>query len=377
MKYLLNLPNITSLEKKYVNKAISSNWISVNGKFNKLFEKEFGKIVKKKFNIGVQSGTAALHLAIKSMGITNKDFVVTPNYSCSANISSISQCNAKALIVEVEKDTLGIDYDSLKLAINKYKPKIVQLVHIYGFPARDTFKIVKLCRKKNIKIIEDVSEAIGSTLNKRYVGSFGDITITSIRSEKLLGVGEGAVISTNDKKIFDRIDLLANRNMPFRGGKDPYWKKYISKGEGYNYLMPHLLGAFGYAQIKNFRKNLRKKIRIGKTYRTVFKNYNFAQKVVKNSKPVFWLNHIYLKNLPTNKIRKLGNYLIKNGIEIRSGFWPLYYTPNIIKKYVSINNRNFSNKLFEKIVVLPSNINLKLKDIQYIKYKIDKYLKNN
>ena len=150
MKYLLNLPNITSLEKKYVNKVIDSNWISVNGKYNKLFEQEFGKIVKKKFNIGVQSGTAALHLAIKSLDIKKDDYVVTPNYSCSANISSISQCNAKALIVEVEKDTLGIDYDSLKLAIKKYKPKIVQLVHIYGFPARDTLKIVKLCKKKKL-----------------------------------------------------------------------------------------------------------------------------------------------------------------------------------------------------------------------------------
>lgn len=374
MKYLLNLPNITSLEKKYVNKVIDSNWISVNGKYNKLFEQEFGKIVKKKFNIGVQSGTAALHLAIKSLDIKKDDYVVTPNYSCSANISSISQCNAKALIVEVEKDTLGIDYDSLKLAIEKYKPKIVQLVHIYGFPARDTLKIVKLCKKKKIKLIEDVSESIGSKIKNKYVGSFGDISITSIRSEKLLGVGEGAVVSTNNKKIYDRLNLLANRNMPFRGKEDPYWKKYISKGEGYNYLMPHVLGAFGYAQAQNFKKNLKKKILIGKNYRKIFINYEFAQKILKEHSPVFWLNHIYLKNLSTKRVRELGNYLIKNGIEVRSGFWPLKNTPALIKKYVAKTNKNFSTKLFEKIIVLPSNINLKKKDIRNIRKIIDLFL---
>ena len=83
--------------------------------------------------------------------------------------------------------------------------------------------------------------------------------------------------------------------MPFRGKEDPYWKKYISKGEGYNYLMPHVLGAFGYAQAKNFKKNLKKKILIGKNYRSIFINYEFAQKILKDHSPVFWLNHIYLK----------------------------------------------------------------------------------
>ena len=148
MKFFLNTPLITAYEKKYVNNAINSGWISVNGKYNKLFEKKFGLIIKKKNNITVQSGTSALHLALKALGAQKGTKIIIPNYSCSANISSVSQCSSTAIIVEVEKDTLGLDYELVKLAIDKYKPKILQLVHIYGFPARDTEKIVKLCKKK-------------------------------------------------------------------------------------------------------------------------------------------------------------------------------------------------------------------------------------
>ena len=77
-----------------------------------------------------------------------KDFVITPNYTCISNLSCISQCNAIPVIVEIERDTLGLDYESVKKAIKLYKPKVLQLVHVYGFPARDTKKIIEICKKK-------------------------------------------------------------------------------------------------------------------------------------------------------------------------------------------------------------------------------------
>ena len=148
MKYILNIPNISSLEKNYVNDVLKENWLSINGKHNQIAEKKFSKIVNKKYSLTLQNGTAALHVVLKAMGVKNNDKVIIPNYSCSANINSVSQCNGIALVVEVEKETLGLDYDFVKKAILKYKPKVLQLVHIYGCPARDTLKILKLCKKK-------------------------------------------------------------------------------------------------------------------------------------------------------------------------------------------------------------------------------------
>ena len=376
MKYPLNLPFITKYEKKFVNDVLKKNWISVNGEYNKIFENKFGKIINKKYNLSVQSGTAALHLALKALNIKEKDYVLCPNYSCSANINSISQVRAKPILIEVENETLGLDYEIVKKAILKFKPKALQLVHVYGFPARDTLKIIKLCKKKKIYVIEDASEALGAMIKKKPVGSFGDISMVSLRSEKMIGVGEGAMISTNNKNIFKNINLLACRNMPFRSKNDLYWKKYISKGEGYNYLMPHILAAIGVGQLKNFKKIINKKIKVGNFYRKEFKDYKFAQKIIKGNKVVFWLNVINLNNFAKERVRKLGNYLIKNGIEVRSGFWPLNNTPNINKIYIS-NGNKYSKEFFEKFLVLPSNINLNLKDIRFIKKKIKDFFLNN
>jgi len=367
MKFFLNTPLITAYEKKYVNNAINSGWISVNGKYNKLFEKKFGLIIKKKNNITVQSGTSALHLALKALGAQKGTKIIIPNYSCSANISSVSQCSSTAIIVEVEKDTLGLDYELVKLAIDKYKPKILQLVHIYGFPARDTEKIVKLCKKKKIVIIEDASEALGAKINNRNIGSYGDISIFSLRSEKMIGVGEGAVISTNNNDYFSKIELLANRNMPYRTKKNPYWMKYISHGEGYNYLMPHVLGAFGYGQLKNLNKIIKKKIFIGKLYRKIFHEFNFTQKLIKSHKNVFWLNSIILKNFSVDKVRKIGCFIEKKGAEVRPGFWPLINTPLVKKFFVRNKYLKISDEIYKKSLVLPSNINLNVNDINNIK----------
>jgi perosamine synthetase len=374
MKYILNKPNISSVEKKYILDVLKTGWISSNGKHNAIAEKKFSKLVNKKYSITVQSGTAALHVALKAINVKKEDKVIIPNYSCSANINSVAQCNATAIVVEVEKETLGLDYDLVKKAILKHKPKALQLVHIYGCPARDTLKIVDFCKKKNITLIEDGSEALGAKINSKKVGQFGDVSIFSLRSEKMLGIGEGAIICTNDKKLYERILLLCSRNMPYRTSKDPYWKKYISNGEGYNYLMPHLLSAMLRGQVERHKQIFKEKKRVGELYREIFKNYfNFSQVPPKNFHTAHWLNSIVLDNLTNNEVKKVGEKLIHYGIEVRSGFWPLINTQHIKKLYVG--NEKISLKSYNKIIVLPSNYLLKKKDILFIRNQLTKIIK--
>ena len=375
MKHILNIPNISKLEKKYVLDVLKNNWLSINGSHNKIAEKKFSKLVNKKYSITVQSGTAALHAVLKAINIKQKDKIVIPNYSCSANINSVAQSNAIALVVEVEPETLGLDYDLVEKAIVKYKPKALQLVHIYGCPARDTLKIVKLCKKKNIILIEDGSESLGARIGKKKVGEFGDVSIFSLRSEKMLGIGEGAIISTNDKKLYNRILLLCSRNMPFRSKKDPYWKKYISNGEGYNYLMPHLLSAVLRGQIERHKKIFKEKIRVGTLYRKIFKNYfNFSQVPPKNFYSVHWLNSIILDELNSNEVKKVGEKLMQVGIEVRSGFWPLINTKHI--KSIFVGKEKVSERNYKKVIVLPSNYTLKKKDILFIRNQLVKIIKS-
>jgi len=372
MKYVLNKPHINNLEIKYVKSAVSSGWLSVNGHYNKILEKKFSKLINNKFGISLQNGTAALHLSLKSIGVLPKHKIIIPSFSCSANISSISQCNATAIIVDVEDETFGLDYDLVKTAIKKHKIFALQLVHVYGYPARDTQKIIRLCRQNKIKIIEDGSEALGANINGKKIGEFGDISVFSLRSEKMIGVGEGAMVCTNNKSIYEKLLLLASRNMPYRTSKYPYWKKYVSLGEGYNYLMPHVLAAIGCAQLKKISFIINNKIRVGKIYQSIF-DKNILPKKIKGNKSVFWLNSLRFKNFSIRKIQFIGNYLKSQGIEVRSGFWPLNKTPKVKKIFITKNN--VALKLYNSLIVLPSNIELQKKDIMYFKNQINKSIK--
>ena len=192
----------------------------------------------------------------------------------------------------------------------------------------------------------------------------------------MIGVGEGGVVLCKNSKLFGKIKTLASRNSPFRRKFDPYWKKYYCLGEGYNYLLPHLLGAVARAQIEKFEKSiLRKKIQIGKNYEKIFSNKNFSitQKVQKNCKSVYWLNSIFFKNKNKQQIRKIGKFLESKNVEVRPGFWPLNKLKNFNSKYVG--SKSVSNEIFEKIIVLPSNINIKSTDILYFKKLIEKKYK--
>jgi len=375
MKFTINSPLIEDLEKKYVNHVLKGGWLSSNGEHTKIFESKISKYLKIKHSLAVQSGTAAIHLALKSFGCKVGDNIILPNYSCVSNLSAVRQCGANPIIVEVEKETLGLDLEQLSKAIKKYKPKVVQLVHIYGCPAKNTLKIKKLCKKNKIFLMEDFSEALGAKINNQKVGTFGDINISSIRSEKMIGVGEGGIVVCNNSKLFNQIKTLASRNSPFRRKFDPYWKKYYCLGEGYNYLLPHLLGAVARAQIEKFEKSiLKKKIQLGKNYKKIFetKEISITQKVPKNFKSVYWLNSIYIKNKNKNHIRKIGKFLEKNGIEVRSGFWPLNKLKNFNSKYVG--SEKVSEIIFNRIIVLPSNLDIKYKDILYFKKMVEKKL---
>jgi perosamine synthetase len=373
MKFPLNIPSITNLEKKYVNNVLNTGWLSSGGIHTKIFEKKFSNIVECKYSLAVQSGTAALHVALKALGVNNGDYVIIPNYSCVSTISAVSQCGGIPVILDVELESFGLDIKSLIVAIKKYKPKVLQLVHVYGFPAKYTLQIKNICKKYKVYLLEDASEALGGKINRKAIGSFGDISIFSIRSEKMIGVGEGGVVCSNNKTLFERTRILASRSSPFRRKKDSYWKKYLALGEGYNYLIPHLLGAFGRAQIERFPYILKKKINVGKLYRKIFLSNNISfQKIEKKTTPVFWLNAIYFKGLKKERIRFIGKFLETRGVEVRSGFWPLSKNKGF-KKIIFGSQKN-SIKLFNNLLVLPSHLHLTIKDIKFIHSLLKKYL---
>ena len=363
MKYPLNEPNLSDLEKKYILEVLDSSWLSAGGNNTKIFEETFAEYLDIDYAVAVQSGTAALHLALKTVGVCPRDSVIIPNYSCGATISTINQCGAKPVVMDIEPETFGLDSESLENAIKRHNPKALQLVHVYGFPARDSLKIKEICKKYGIILIEDASEALGAELEGRKIGTIGDIATFSTRSEKMIGIGEGGVVVTNEPELYNKTLQLASRNAPYRSKSDNYWDKYYYNGEGYNYLLPHLLGAVARAQIERFPEILAEKKRVGQAFRYVFKENDLwrLQNITMNSSSVFWLNSILFKTLNKNTVRKLGQHLQKYGVEVRSGFIPLSNMSGFDSE--SFGSQKVGEELYHRLLVLPSASWLKESDL--------------
>ena len=367
-KYRLNEPFLSELETRYVLDVLASNWLSSNGAHTESFERKFASYVGVKHCIAVQSGTAALHLALRALGVGENDRVIVPNYSCGASISSVAQCGAIPVVMDIEDATYGLDAENLERAIQKHSPKAIQLVHVYGYPARDTLVIRELCDQYGIYLVEDACEALGATLNDKMLGQFGDIAVFSLRSEKMIGVGEGGVVVTSDGRLHDEALLLASRAAPFRGGESPYWRKYCYRGEGYNYLLPHLLGAVARGQIERFEGEiLPAKRRVGLTFRELFSELSGIQlqTVIPQASPVYWLNTVFVEGLTREEVRELGEALIAQGVEIRSGFWPLSDMEGF--KAEVFGSQEIAQSIFDHLLVLPSASSLTTEDLGVIR----------
>lgn len=369
-KYYLNEPDIGSKETEYVTKVLEQGWLSGGGEFTKKFEDTFAQFIGVKHALAVQSGTAALHTAMLAMGVKPGDKVVVPNYTCGACVTSILQTGAEPVIIDIDPKTFGVDTQILEEVLSTQKVKVVMVVHVYGFPVRDFDKIIELCKKYGVLLLEDASEAHGATYKGRKIGSFGDMAVFSVRSEKMIGVGEGGLVLSNNLQLMERANFYASRAAPHRSNKDPWWHKYIYTDVGMNYKLPHILGAIGLAQIEKFPSILAKKKFVAQTYRQLFQGTAGVslQEIAPDTEPCFWLNCIRIDK-PEEVMHKIGDDLIAQGIEIRPAFWPLSDLP-AFRKY-SYGWHGQAMKLLRELIVLPSSVKLAENNGQGVKEIVD------
>ena len=356
-KYYLNEPYLDGKEIEYVTQVLQGGWLSAGGPFTKRFEEAFARLIGVQYAFAVQSGTAALHTAMLALGIKPGDKVVIPNYTCGACATSVLQAGATPVIIDVDPANYGMDATLLEKVLSTQQIRGVMIVHVYGFPCQNFEKIVRLCKKYNVFLLEDASEAHGSTLNGQKIGSFGDIATFSVRSEKMIGVGEGGLIVTNNKELRDKAHFYASRAAPHRSEKDPWWHKYIYTDVGMNYLLPHTLGAIGVAQVEKFPLILQKKRYIGELYRALFHDIPGIelQEIAPQTEPCYWLNSIRL-NKSEETVRKIGVEFLKQGMEIRPAFWPLGDLP-AFRSFAS-GSQEQGLKIFRSLIVLPSSVKL-------------------
>ncbi len=201
------------IEKEVLEVLASGSYIL--GKHNKAFQEEFANFVGTKYSVGLNSGTDALHLALRALDIGKGDEVITTAFTFVATASAIGLAGATPVFVEINPDTFNIDADKIEAAITP-KTKAIIPVHLYGQPA-EMDKIMDIAKRHNLKVVEDCCQAIGAEYKGQKVGSFGDFGCFSFYPTKNLGgMGDGGMITCNDEKLFNRVIALRNHGGAIR-----------------------------------------------------------------------------------------------------------------------------------------------------------------
>jgi len=365
-------PQITSIEKKNLKKAINSGWISF-GPYVESFEKKLSEITKTNHCISVNNGTNAILLILICLNFKKGDEVIVPSFSYISPIHMLKLMGLVPIPVDISLDNLQINEDQILKKINK-RTKAILLIHSYGSIC-DLEKVKAIAKKKKLYVIEDISEVIFSKYKKNYVGSCNWynkeklISYSSLHASKTIISGEGGVILTNSKKICKKLKTLRNH-----GQKNN--KPYFYEMNGGNFRLSNLLASIGYSQLLRIRDIMNKKKKIEKLYnKKLLNNDNFTlMKIPQNFNPIKWGFPILFKKEKDKKnIMKILN---KNSTLCRPGFYSLNKL-----KHLNIFNNKLTTKLdFEKaltatksVLVLPMHNKLKNKEINNICSKINNY----
>lgn len=353
-------PETNNLEKKFVNKVLNSNYPN-EGKYTLEFEKKISQMLNVKHAVCVTSGTIAIFLALKSLGIKKGDEVIVPDLTFAATANAVDLTGAKSVFVDVDKNDLNINIKEINKKISN-KTKAILPVHISGRGA-NMKEILKIAKRKNIFVVEDAAQAFMSKHKKKYLGTWGDIGCFSFSPPKLITTGQGGIIVTNDFKINQKLRRLKDQGRDgfTTGGDDTH------NTIGYNFKFTNVQAAIGLAQIFKIKKRIKR----------LKRNYILYKNLLKNLKQVRILNFNTLNGeipLWTDMIcsnrDSLVKFLKKKGVDTRKFYHPLH-TQKPFKNFKG--NFKIISSLSKKLVWLPSAFTLNDKQVVKVCNLIKKF----
>lgn len=348
-------PNFGVEELIFVTDALKSGWVSSQGKYIDEFEKSFARFCGTRYAVSVANGTAALHLALLSLGIKPGDEVIVPTLTFIATVNAVKYVGAKPVFADSEKSNWCIDPQEIEKKITR-RTRAIIIVHLYGHPA-DMDPILKIAHKYNLYVIEDAAEAHGAEYKGRKVGSIGGIGVFSFYGNKIITTGEGGMLVSNNKDIARKARLFKNHGM---GHKKKYWHKVI----GYNYRMTNLQAALGLAQLRKIKRSITRKREVAASYSHALSNIKgiTLPKEAPWAKSVFWMYCILVEDNFGITKNALMQRLKTSAIETRPIFYPIHKMPPYR------NKRRFpvAEALSQKGICLPSSVTLKKDDIERI-----------
>lgn len=366
-----NLTKVIKVSVPYIGikeyRAVKPIFISgkfVSGKNVKHFEEKFSKYINTKYACAVNSGTAALHTALRCLNLKKNDEVIVPAISFMSTATSVIQNGNIPIFCDVNLSDYCLDVSDLKKKITK-KTKAIIVVHFTGNVC-DMDKIIQIAKNKKIKIIEDCAQSHGSKYKGERVGSFGDISCFSFYATKHMTTGEGGILCHNNK-TYDQISKqFINHGLKNRDEHEIL---------GFNYRMNEMSAVIGLEQLKNLDKfnkvRIKNSLKIINELKKIKQDWFEIQELKKNCQHTFFWLPIRIKNKKI-KLSSIIKYFRDNGVELRHRYkYPLYKHP--LFKKIKNSSQNYS-KVFLKnsemlagnIFGLPNHYKLKKKEINLI-----------
>lgn len=349
----VNTPLLDGNEKQYLNECIETGWISSEGPFVSRFEDKLASKVGRKFGIAVSSGTAALDIAVKALGIGKNDEVIVPTFTIISCVSAIVRAGGTPVLVDSDKFTWNMNVDQVESKITT-KTRAIMVVHIYGLPV-DMNPLITLAKKYDLYLIEDAAEVIGQEYYGQPCGSFGDISIFSFYPNKHLTTGEGGMVFTNDQDLVERCTSL--RNLCFKKNK-----RFEHDELGWNYRMTNIQAAIGLAQLERLDEFIERKRHIGRYYNTALSTIQKARLPLPETtyaENIYWVYGLVLNDEAPFNADELSSRLADKGIGNRPFFWPMHEQP-VFRKMGLFSGESFpvAEKLARRGLYIPSGLAL-------------------
>ena len=354
----LSTPTLNGTEADYVNEAFETNWVSSVGANINALEREVSQIVGVGHAAALSSGTAAIHLAYKAVGVGQGDVVFCQDLTFAATCNPIIYQNAIPVFIDSEPQSWNMCPKALEMAFAKYpSPKAVMCVNLYGVPA-NLEAIADICRAHNVPLIEDAAESLGSTLNGRQTCTFGKIGILSFNGNKIITTSGGGMLLSDDEAIVQKAIFWSNQS------KDP--APYYHHTElGYNYRMSNICAGIGRGQLKTLSLRIQQKTDIYNNYAKAFAHNDIISMnpVPASCVPNHWLSCIILDkrcsvtsaSIPASIIETLE----RENIEARRIWKPMSLQPYYKNcDFIKSAKESVSADIFERGLCLPSDVKM-------------------
>ncbi|MDY3959384.1 DegT/DnrJ/EryC1/StrS family aminotransferase [Romboutsia timonensis] len=358
-------PHMGDEEMKYIQQAFDTNWVAPLGPNVEGFENELKEYVNVKNATALSSGTSAIHLALKVLGVKEGDVVFCSSLTFSATVNPVIYEKAIPVFIDSDYKTWNMSPKALQNAFddavkNNKLPKAVIVVNLYGQSA-DYDEILKICNKYNVPVIEDAAESLGTTYKDRQTGTIGEIGIFSFNGNKIITTSGGGMMVSNNEEYTKNALFLATQA---REAKRHYEHKEI----GYNYRMSNICAGIGRGQLKVLDERISKKKYIYESYKKAFENIDDIEMMPIYESPNYWLSVMTIKEGSSIKPIDIMEKLEKENIESRPVWKPMHMQP-VFKGYnffSDLDEGSVSEDLFNRGVCLPSDTKMTDEDLNRV-----------